>query len=75
MFNFYYITNEDIKQHNIVSQKVFNINKILIIGGSGSGKINALLNVINHEPDIDKINLYANIFLHLYIQIKQNINY
>ena len=29
------------------------------IGGSGSGKANALLNLINHEPDIDKIYLYA----------------
>ena len=30
-----------------------------IIGGSGSGKTNALLNVINNRPDIDKIYLYA----------------
>ena len=27
--------------------------KILIIGGSGSGKINALLNLLSHQPDID----------------------
>ena len=33
--------------------------RILIIGGSESGKINVLLNLINHEPDIDKIYLYA----------------
>ena len=32
---------------------------ILIIGGSGSAKTNALLNLINHEPDIDKIYLYT----------------
>ena len=32
---------------------------MLIIGGSGSGKINALLNLINNQPDIDKIYLYA----------------
>ena len=25
--------------------------RILIVGGSGSGKTNALLNLINHEPD------------------------
>ena len=31
----------------------------LIIGGSGSGKTNALLNLINNQPDIDKIYLYA----------------
>ena len=33
--------------------------RILIIGGSGSGKTNALLNFINNEPDIDKIYLYC----------------
>ena len=33
--------------------------RILIIGGFGSGKTNALLNLINNEPDIDKIYLYA----------------
>ena len=31
----------------------------MIIWGSESGKINVLLNLINHEPDIDKIYLYA----------------
>ena len=33
--------------------------RILIIGGSGSEKANALLNLINNQPDIDKIYLYA----------------
>ena len=33
--------------------------KILIIGGSGSGKTNLLLNLIENQPDIDKIYLYA----------------
>ena len=32
--------------------------RILIVVGSGSGKTNALLNLINNEPDIDKIYLY-----------------
>ena len=33
--------------------------RILIIDGSGSGKINVLLNLIEHQrPDIDKIYLY-----------------
>ena len=35
------------------------LQRILIIGGSGSGKTNALLNLINNQPDIDKIYLYA----------------
>ena len=30
-----------------------------MIGGSGSGKTNALLNLINYQPDIDKIYLLA----------------
>ena len=34
--------------------------RILIIGGSGSGKTNALFNLINNQPDIDQIYLYAN---------------
>ena len=33
--------------------------RILIIGGSGSGKTNALLNLINNQSDIDKICFYA----------------
>ena len=33
--------------------------RVLIIGGSGSGKTNALLNLINNQPDIDNIYLYA----------------
>ena len=33
--------------------------RILIIGGSESGKTNALLNLINNQPDIDKTCLYA----------------
>ena len=32
--------------------------RTLIIGGSGSGKANALLN-LNNQPDVDKICLYA----------------
>ena len=30
-----------------------------MIGGSGSGKTNSLFNLINQQPDIDKIYLYA----------------
>ena len=33
--------------------------RILIIGGSGSGKTNASLNLINYQLDIDKIYLHA----------------
>ena len=34
---------------------------ILIIGGSGSRKTNALLNLIKEQDDIDKMYLYAKI--------------
>ena len=33
--------------------------RIFIVGGSGSGKTNLLLNLIENQPDIDKIYLYA----------------
>ena len=33
--------------------------RILIIRGSGSGKTNTLLNLVNNQPDIDKIYLHA----------------
>ena len=33
--------------------------RILIIGDSGSGKTNVLLNLIENQPDINKIYLYA----------------
>ena len=32
---------------------------MLIIGGSGSGKTNSLFNLINEEPNINKIYLYT----------------
>ena len=31
----------------------------MIVGGSGSGKTNALLNLINEQDEIDKIYLHA----------------
>ena len=44
--------------------------RILIIGGSGSGKTNVLLNLVKHQrPDIKKIYLYVKIHLN------QSINY
>ena len=60
MFNFDYITKEDIKEHNPNWPEIpDHPYRILIIGGSGSEKTNALLNLINNEPDIDKKILYA----------------
>ena len=60
MINFDYITKESIKEHYPNWPEIPNHPyRILIVGGSGSGKTNALLNLINHEPDIDKIYLYS----------------
>ena len=36
-------------------------NRILILGGSWSGKPNALLNSINNQPDMDKTYSYAKV--------------
>ena len=33
--------------------------RVLIIGSSASGKTNSLVNLINNQPDIDKIHLHA----------------
>ena len=54
------ITNESNKEYNekwlFIPDHPY---RILIIGGSGSGKTNTLLNLINEQNDIDKIYLYA----------------
>ena len=59
MFNFDDITKEVIKEHNSNWLQIPDDLRILIIKESGSGKTNTLLNLINHEPDIDKIFVYA----------------
>ena len=60
MINFDDYTNENKTKHNpdwpYIPDHPY---RILIIGGSGSGKTNTLLNLINNQPDIDKIYLYA----------------
>ena len=49
-----------IKKHNLKWPCIPDHSyRILIVGGSGSGKTNSLLNLINNQPDIDKIYLYA----------------
>ena len=60
MINFDDYTNENKTEHNLKWPYIpDHLYRILIIGGSGSGKTNALLNLINKQPDIDKIYLYA----------------
>ena len=58
--NFDYCINENKTEHNPKWSHIpDHPYRILIIGGSGSGKTNALLNLITNQPDIDKIYLYA----------------
>ena len=60
MINFDEYTNENKRKHNLNWPYIpDHPYRILIIGGSGSGKTNALLNLINNQPDIGKIYLYA----------------
>ena len=60
MINFDDYTNENKTHHNSNLPYIpDHPYRILIIGGSESGKTNALLNLINNQPDIDKIYLYA----------------
>ena len=60
MINLDSITNENNKEHNEKWPYIPDYSyRILIIGGSGSGKTKTLLNLINEQHDIDKTCLYA----------------
>ena len=60
MMNFDDYVNENKTEYNenwlYIPDKPY---RILIIGGSGSGKTNVLLNLIEKQPDIEKMYLYA----------------
>ena len=60
MFNIDDITNKNNKEHNkkwpYIPDHPY---RILIIGGSGWGKTNALLNLISQQDDIDIIYMHA----------------
>ena len=49
-------TTKNIKKWPYIPDHLY---RILIIGGSGSGKTNALLDLIKEQDDINKIYLYA----------------
>ena len=54
------LLKENIKEHDPNWPQIYDHpNRILIIAGSGSGKTNSLFNLINQQPDTDKIYLYA----------------
>ena len=61
MINFDDVTKENIKEKKNPNQTRIPDHpyRILRTGGSGSGKTNSLFNVINQQPDTDKIYSYA----------------
>ena len=62
MINLDSITNENNKEHNEKWPYIpYHSYRTLIIGSSGSGKTNTLLNLIKEQDDIDKIYLYAQV--------------
>ena len=60
MINFDHVRKENIKEHNPnwpqISDHPY---RMLVAGGSQSAKTNSLLNLTNHQSDIDKIYLHA----------------
>ena len=66
MINFVDVVKKIIKEHNPNwPQSPDHAYRILIIGGSGSGKTNSLCNLINQQPFIYMIKIH----------MKQNINF
>ena len=60
MINLDNIINQNNEEHNKKWPHIpDHPYRILIIDGSGSGKTNTLLNLINEQQDIDKIYFYA----------------
>ena len=53
-------TKENTKEHNPNWWEITDHTcRILITGCSGSWKTNSLFNLMNQQPDVDKIYLYA----------------
>ena len=70
MINFDDYTNKNNTNHNLNwPYTLDHPSRIIITGGSGPGKTNTLLNLINNQPDIDKYISMQKIL------IKQNINF
>ena len=70
------------KTHNPYCPKILDHPwRILMAGDSGSRKTNDVLNLINHEPDIDNIYLYAKdpydvmMWLLIYLVIKNLVQW
>ena len=59
MINFDDVTKGNMKEHNPNWPQIPDHScRILIIGGSRSGKTNSIFDLISQQPDIDKIHLH-----------------
>ena len=60
MINFDDTIKEEIREHNPNWPEIPDYSyRILVIGDSWSTKLNSLVSLINQQPDINKIYLYA----------------
>ena len=54
------VIKKNINDHNLFWTKVSDhAYRVLITGGSGSGKTNSLFNLISHQLNINRIDLYV----------------
>ena len=70
-----YCNKKNVKEHNPNRIQIFYpLHRILIIGGSGSGKTNTFLNLIKQEND-DDYNIIDKIYLHVKDPTEANYQY
>ena len=60
MINFDAVIKKEAKKNNPNGPQIpDHPYRILLVGRAGSGKTNSLFNLINQQPEIDKVYLYA----------------
>ena len=60
MINFDAVIKKEAKENNPNGPQIpDHPYRILLVGRAGSGKTNSLFNLINQQPEIDKVYLYA----------------
>lgn len=57
-YNFHDVTEENRREHNPEWSNISDDSyRVIMIDGSGSGKLNLFLNLISHQSNLDKIYL------------------